>query len=1018
MTSLSVIGFKGEIPRLAAHLLPNSNAQSAINCNLRSGDLVPLLGPTVIQNFSGGPYKTIYWLNNQIWLKWTTVVDVALSPILGDVTNRYYFTGTDVPRISNYDLSTALAVDYTTEEVVIPGTGAYIDVTVSNGAQFTRGETIRLNDGTTYVFGTIFAVAGNDLTIVITSLGYGQNGDTLEMYAIVTVPNTGIDYPYFSYKLGSPQPLNAPTVDYDFSNFTISYLDPCSALTTSSVTATTVADFTIVAAGLTQTVDIDNASALVVGNVVDINNGTDEITGVITAIVGNSLTVQTVQIVSGTAGDDMTSGATLTVSFFTVFTPTGDGSVTIDAGIGNPAPSFNINSATGALPIYVYRDFNALDIPVSMAQFDFYFDYSAGHAGSIIVVAGASQDGTGNTFEAYIDNGTVASTVTTATFVVTNDNVSVNINVASAPFSIGGSIVVDDGGGHAMQGTITAINGLILTVLTTVVMLGAPGNTMGSAATVTTADGLLKWGVASAWAAPNQTTASQAMAMVFQQWYRLQVFYAGESATGFNYIVRLINGQHPTTPPLYVIPLSLSTGPSGSFIGWNRLLEGITHIDNLGAQDFVTQGSEVLTSYVFTYMTLMGEESAPSPISNEQVTADAISKVVTLPPIPGAGEQTAYGTNFVADYGIIGRRLYRAVTVGTTSSYLLVADETVLTLSVDSFTDTQADSALSVELPSDGWLLPPADGHSILTLSNGIVCMASGNQGCLAPVGAAHAYPLTQRFGTPKAIVKMGTIDTTIVATTKGFPYISSGTDPASYTDATLERAYACVSAPGLTYLATYGVVYPAQVGLVAVNGSSLRNLTDAYFTMQDWQTLVNPSSIVATVWDDLVIGYCQPLDGTVRGFIFDPSGAEGQAWSWFDLSPGLNWDQVPAGGFYDDPLSGNIYMIRNAELDTFATGAALVNLWQSKQWQLDFPQSFPMAKVHPQKGYIAAATPITVTLNLTDSNDNTFSWPTVVQNSRPFTNRPYVGQDVNFQVSGAWGVKQVDFSTNLEETI
>lgn len=1014
MTALSVVGFKGEIPRLASHLLPTSNAQTAINCNLRSGDAVPLLGPTAIGTFNGGPIKSIYLLNSpllnvNIWLRWQQIVDVALSPVLGDVTGRYYFTGTDCPRISNYDLSTASIIDYATANAAIVAVASLMTVNVSNGAQFANGQSVRLNDGTNYIIGTITGIATNALTVRVTQIVSGLVGQSFSIYGLVTVANAGTNYPYFSYKLGSPAPLNAPSIDYNYSNFVISYLDPCSALSTTERTGVTTADYIMAAVGSTQSVSVDSVSKFKVGDVVDINDGSNEMTGVVNATSTSSMTVQTIQIISGTAGNTMVAGATIATSIYTIFTATADGSVTLDKVIGNPLPSFKIKNNTAKSPIWIYKDFSAMDLPVSLSQFDFYFDYGYAQSASVVFTAGANASGAGNAFEALLLNQSV--TTTTATFTVAAVGLTQSVSVTSISLLLNQTVIIDDTSGHAIQGLVTAAVGTTITVQTITILAGSAGNTMASATVVSKVAGLLKRGTASAWSTPYEPAfGSNGTPMVFNNWYTMSVFYSGETASGFSYLLKIYSGASL----IQSWAITSSNPPSGSYLGWSRSVAGTTHIDNLGGQNFITQGAEKLTTYVFTYITVLGEESAPSPISNEQITSDTLNKVVTLPAIPGTGEASAYGSNFVADYGIIGRRLYRAVTVGTTSSYLLVADETTLNLSVNSFTDTKADSALSVELPSDGWLLPPTDGHSVLTLSNGIVCLASGNQICLAPSGAAHAYPENQRLSTAKPIVTMGAIDTSIVAATQGFPYLSSGTDPASYTDAVLERAYACVSARSKTYVRQLGVVYASQVGLIAVNGSSLRNITDAYFTQQDWQTLVNPSTIVAATWDDLIVGYCQPLDGTVRGFIFDPSGAEGQAWSWFDYSS--NWTQVPADGFYDDPVGGLLYMVRGSELDTFATGTALQMTWQSKQWLLDYPQSFQMGKVRPQAGYNKNTTPITVSIDVVNTDDQAFSWPTLVQNSRPFTNRPYVGEEASFTVTGKWGVKQVDFASNLDE--
>lgn len=95
--------FLGSRPKSNPELLGSNEAQIAQNVDLLSGKLNPLLGNSQIQAAVVGTLS-IYLLKDK-WLQWPTVVDVCPSPII-DTDNRIYYTGTDVPRVTNYTQAT------------------------------------------------------------------------------------------------------------------------------------------------------------------------------------------------------------------------------------------------------------------------------------------------------------------------------------------------------------------------------------------------------------------------------------------------------------------------------------------------------------------------------------------------------------------------------------------------------------------------------------------------------------------------------------------------------------------------------------------------------------------------------------------------------------------------------------------------------------------------------------------------------------------------------------------------
>lgn len=114
MSGFKVTNFKGTAPKISPELLPDSYAQTARNCKLYSGDLIPYPEP-VVDGATGqsSTTRTIFPLRNPstddiVWLSWTGDVDVATPSFPTSVLEqRFYYTGDGVPKVSTYALATA-----------------------------------------------------------------------------------------------------------------------------------------------------------------------------------------------------------------------------------------------------------------------------------------------------------------------------------------------------------------------------------------------------------------------------------------------------------------------------------------------------------------------------------------------------------------------------------------------------------------------------------------------------------------------------------------------------------------------------------------------------------------------------------------------------------------------------------------------------------------------------------------------------------------------------------------------
>ena len=100
MPTMRLDKFGGLLPKLQPRQLPPGMAQTAENCDLRRGRLIPVREPLTVEALPDALRKSIYyWSAAEKFLSWTTEVDVVRSPIAEDAFNRIYYTGDGAPKV-------------------------------------------------------------------------------------------------------------------------------------------------------------------------------------------------------------------------------------------------------------------------------------------------------------------------------------------------------------------------------------------------------------------------------------------------------------------------------------------------------------------------------------------------------------------------------------------------------------------------------------------------------------------------------------------------------------------------------------------------------------------------------------------------------------------------------------------------------------------------------------------------------------------------------------------------------
>lgn len=316
--------------------------------------------------------------------------------------------------------------------------------------------------------------------------------------------------------------------------------------------------------------------------------------------------------------------------------------------------------------------------------------------------------------------------------------------------------------------------------------------------------------------------------------------------------------------------------------------------------------------YAYTWVTAYGEESEPSPVSNEVDWRPG--QIVTLSNFlaPPTGRQITL------------QRVYRSQTGSSGATTLnLIAEREA---SDSSFIDNIGVDDFGEVIPSQDWTAPPNELSGLISLPNGIMAGFTGRDLYFCEPWHPHAWPEKYVLTTDYPIVALGAFGTSIVVATTGHPYIVSGTAPESMVMERLELNLPCINAAGMVDLG-YSVAYPSVDGLVSVSSSGAQVVSSPLMSKNDWQKF-NPSTFVSGQVQGRYFASYEYIDaGTVRtgSILFDLSGS----------TPFLIRTNATAEAVYFDVPSSTLYLLRDIEVHEFdAQGQPYESMtWRSKQF-------------------------------------------------------------------------------------
>jgi hypothetical protein len=389
--------------------------------------------------------------------------------------------------------------------------------------------------------------------------------------------------------------------------------------------------------------------------------------------------------------------------------------------------------------------------------------------------------------------------------------------------------------------------------------------------------------------------------------------------------------------------------------------------------------SNVTRLYCYTFFSVLGEESGPSPVSdvttNKIDATWAISNMDASPVSSGTGTASGQiftdtvnhwlrvgdevvistvthevtvvaGLTFTVDGAAITgatawarkaawntaggkRRLYRSA--GTNATFQLVADD-VATPYNDVLTDAQIPGD---ELITDGWNPPNPKMIGITPLANGAMVGFVGNQLMFSEPYQPHAWKDDYQYATDFEIIGIASFGTSVVAATAGNPYLADGVEPTAVTMNKVSSVWPCLSKRSVVAFAN-GVLYATSQGLAYIGMDGIDLWTKTHYTQREWGAL-DPSSMVAGASNGRVHVRHLINDTESRMLVFYPG--EQAALAQVDYS----CDEL-----YVDARNGKLYVINPAGVYEWDAepGQYMEYIWTSKEFVLPKPLNFGAAQV------------------------------------------------------------------------
>jgi hypothetical protein len=270
--------------------------------------------------------------------------------------------------------------------------------------------------------------------------------------------------------------------------------------------------------------------------------------------------------------------------------------------------------------------------------------------------------------------------------------------------------------------------------------------------------------------------------------------------------------------------------------------------------------SDIVTAYVYTYVTDKGEEGPPSDPS-DTLTVNAVDDYQ----VQLTGFQ--YPTHDLNN--IVSVRIYRVNAGDTLGDYQLVnsTDLPTTTAVTAGYEDSVNPSDLGEAISTENFDAPPDTLTNIVMYGNGLYAGFKNNDIYFSEPFYPYAWPDEYRVNIAEnTAIGLGVMGGGLVALTDGHPRIIQGSHPNNMVETPLPYNKPCKSKTGIVS-SKHGITYPSDEGLYHIAPNTGVNLTDKIYSRAQWQALGTLTDIFGVFHDNKYYGF---FKNTGTGFIFD----------------------------------------------------------------------------------------------------------------------------------------------------
>jgi hypothetical protein len=386
--------------------------------------------------------------------------------------------------------------------------------------------------------------------------------------------------------------------------------------------------------------------------------------------------------------------------------------------------------------------------------------------------------------------------------------------------------------------------------------------------------------------------------------------------------------------------------------------------------------------YVFTYVESSGAEGPPSPIS----------AMVDVYP----GQSVAVGNMGTAtpdaSYDITRKRIYRTNSGETGSIFQLVDG---VDIDDETYSDTKESAALEDELTTQDYDEPEELMEGLVAHPGGFFVAYHESTLYFSEPGYPYAWPVKYQLGVDYDIMGLAVINSSVIVTTTGTPYVLEGGTPSSMSLRRVEENQACLSTRGVVDLG-YAACYPSPDGLVLITSNGVKVITETLFSRDQWLAL-KPSSFVAVQWEGKYL--CSYDTGTEEGsFALDPASPDA----------GVVFYDTVFTAAYNYLADDYLYLLVGSNIVTWDSSAtALSYTWRSGKLQSPRPMNAGVMQVR------ADTYPVTAAVYA----DGTRRYRTIVYDAKPVRlPAGYLGELWEAEITGTGEVYEVIFAETVSD--